>query len=383
MAAGNFAGNFLTAFSQARAFRERREQDEREKKAKVQLFEIQLEREKNAAAREQQQQSAMQDVFSRLNGGAPLQSNPGVTLGDPRPQMSLAEMLADAGMQGTLLKAGIASPGEIIQATAPPKPTERTRFLQELAENPRLAALDRAQRASGATSVSVNTGEKLGRIPEGYYFDGQRLTKIPGGPGTAGQKATDSAFAPEYAEWVSGGFADVQKGLTQLRWAAQALESGKNVTGPWLGKVPDWAKTVINPQSVATRQAVEEVVQRNLRLVLGGQFAQKEGEALIARAYNEQLPEAENAARVNRLITQIDQAAKAKQEAAAYFAEHGTLEGFTGKLWRMSDFNPEGERGASGSFALPAGIPADSVQVGTSGGKPVYKTPDGRMLIVE
>lgn len=341
MDVGNFASGFLGAFGQAKAIKQEKEQNDREKKARLQLFELQLEREKSQQAQQAQQQGAMQDVFSRLQGGSPLQSNPGVTLGDPRPQMSLSEMLADAGMQGTLVKAGLASPAEIVKANAPPELPGDIRSLMELQKRPDLAALKAQLNASGATSVNVDTGGKLGRIPEGYYFDGQKLSKIPGGPGTAGQKATDSAFAPEYAEWVSGGFADVQKGLTQLQGAAQALESGQNVTGPWLGKVPDWAKTIINPKSVATRQAVEEVVQRNLRLILGGQFAQKEGELLIARAYNEQLPEKENAARVNRLITQIDQAARAKQEAAAYFAEHGTLEGFTGKLWRMSDFNPE------------------------------------------
>lgn len=38
---------------------------------------------------------------------------------------------------------------------------------------------------------------------------------------------------------------------------------------------------------------------------------------------------------------------------------------------------------ASVQSSLPPGIPAGSVQIGTSQGKPVYKTPDGRQLIVE
>jgi len=42
---------------------------------------------------------------------------------------------------------------------------------------------------------------------------------------------------------------------------------------------------------------------------------------------------------------------------------------------------PKSPQSASGSI-LPKGIPAGSKQIGTSGGKPVYQTPDGRKLIV-
>lgn len=378
---GNFAAGFLGAFTAAKNQKKQREQDEQEQKAKVKLFEIQLAREKAALAREQEQQGAMQDVFSRLQGGSRLQSNPNITLGDPRPQMTLTEMLADAQMQGTLMQAGLAGPQDIVKANTPPEPPPGIRELMALDANPHLAALDLRRRTASASQVNVGTGEKYGKVPEGMRLvvgpEGPRLEKIPSPIGTMqtpGGKAVDSAFAPEYATWVAGGYADTQKGLEQLREAKKALDSGDNLTGPLVGAMPDKMRMFFNPKSVDTRQAVEEVVQRNLRNVLGGQFAQMEAAALISRAYNEQSTEKQNSKRVGRLITQIEQAAKAKQEAALYFQQNGTLDGFQGKLWTMADFSVD---------ELPEGIPEGARMIGTANGKPVYEAPDGKRYLVD
>src|SRR5690606_8783450 len=97
----------------------------------------------------------------------------------------------------------------------------------------------------------------------------------------------------------------------------------------------------------STKEKVEEVVQRNLRVILGAQFTEKEGERLISRAYNPRLSEAENKARVDRLIQQISEAAKAKLDAAQYFQQHGSLVGWKGRLPRMSDFDPEPPKGGT------------------------------------
>lgn len=157
-----------------------------------------------------------------------------------------------------------------------------------------------------------------------------------------GQEAVDKKFADEYVDFkAAGGFADVQKGLGQLNEVLGSLESGKGITGGFAEKLPiygDASRTVWNPEGQAVKDSVEEVVQRNLRLILGAQFTEKEGARLIARAYNPALGDAENAKRVRRLITQIGTAAKAKQEAADYFEQNGTLTGFKGKIYTSADF---------------------------------------------
>lgn len=174
---------------------------------------------------------------------------------------------------------------------------------------------------------------------------------------TEGQKAVDNEFAKDYVAYTAaGGFADVRKQLSQLRGVTSTLKSGKNITGPVVGRVPDLIGAWTNPEAISTREAVGEVVQRSLRQVLGAQFTEKEGERLIARAYNPALPEVENRKRVARLRIQLTQAAKAKDSAVRYFEKHGTLKGWKGKLPSLSDFDPESNRG------VPAQQKASQIQ---------------------
>lgn len=164
-------------------------------------------------------------------------------------------------------------------------------------------------------------------------------------PMTDAQKTVDKAFGKDYNEFVvSGGYADVAKQLDQLRGVVGELqgkgteENPKGVRASGArGLVPKVIRDVVMPKGAAIQDRVEDVVQRNLRLVLGAQFTEKEGERLIARAYNPRQPESENIKRLGRLITQIDEAAKAKAEAGAYYEQNGTLKGFKGKIYRSAN----------------------------------------------
>lgn len=162
-------------------------------------------------------------------------------------------------------------------------------------------------------------------------------------PQSPGDRTADTKFAEEHQAFITGGFADTQKQIGQLREVAEALRAAKpgTLTGPAIGIQPRSAMAVTAPNALAALEAVEEVAQRNLRVILGPQFTEKEGDKLISRVYNPMLSEAENLKRVERLITQIDEAAKAKLEASKYFMTHGTLKGWKGKTWTMKDFEPE------------------------------------------
>ncbi len=150
------------------------------------------------------------------------------------------------------------------------------------------------------------------------------------------EKAIDKQFAKDYNTFIAGGgFADAQKNINQLKEVRAELSRGANVTGPVVGRLP--FRDVFNPRAEAIQETVEEVVQRNLRLVLGAQFTEKEGERLISRAYNPKQPEAENIKRLDRLISQIDQAAQAKVRAGEYFEKNGTLKGFRGTQFTSPD----------------------------------------------
>ncbi len=150
---------------------------------------------------------------------------------------------------------------------------------------------------------------------------------------SVGQEALDRNFAKVYSEDIAGGaLSDAVTQLETLEQLANKLEKpeGKNFTGPWLGLVPESVRAYTNPDSVDAQNQVANIVQRSLRPILGAQFTEKEGENLIKRAYNPQLDEKTNAARLRKLANVARKMAQQKLEAAKYWEENGTLTGFQG-----------------------------------------------------
>ena len=134
----------------------------------------------------------------------------------------------------------------------------------------------------------------------------------------------------------------MQKGLSQLEIAKQTLQQQPEgrITGKLVGAQDDTGLLkYTNPAAQDTKEQVQEIAQRNLRLILGPQFTAKEGEALINRVYNPALPQSVNVKRLELLQEQMTSAAKTKQEAVDYYNANGTLKGFKGKLYNnASDF---------------------------------------------
>lgn len=153
----------------------------------------------------------------------------------------------------------------------------------------------------------------------------QQELRLKGPILTPGEEAMDKKFAEDMLEFNE---ADVRKGLTQLNEASTRLAKEEDLTGAIVGLMPKAFKDIANPDASEVQEAVEEVVQRNLRLVLGAQFTAQEGERLISRAFNPRLDQKENKKRVDRLIKSINDAMQLKLEQRNYFQRNGTLKGF-------------------------------------------------------
>lgn len=152
-----------------------------------------------------------------------------------------------------------------------------------------------------------------------------------GGSQTPLQKKIDEKFADKVVDWMDSR-SDTQKSLIQLKAAANMLKNSKNISGPLsslLSEAPIIGKR-INPEASRVKSAIEEVVQRNLRKVLGAQFTEKEGERLIQRAYDPSQSQEENALRVNRLITQIELHEKYMDEMAEHIKRGGSAMNYDG-----------------------------------------------------
>jgi len=160
-------------------------------------------------------------------------------------------------------------------------------------------------------------------------------------------KTDEKAAEDLLAFTVGGGFSDVQKNLSQLQLAKKTLEEAPegSITGKLVGVQDDTGVLkYTNPNAQNVKEQVQEIAQRNLRLVLGPQFTAKEGEQLINRVYNPALPQDINIQRLDLLQEQILNAAKAKQEAVDYYNKNRTLRGFKGKLYNnatdfLNDYN--------------------------------------------
>jgi hypothetical protein len=192
------------------------------------------------------------------------------------------------------------------------------------------------------------------------------VLSLPGGAVTLtpGEKQRDIDFAKDWSKFSDqGGFADSVKQISQLNSVLQQLRSGENVTGALTGLLMEISPPLANAYlsgAVSARQLVEDVVQRNLRVILGAQFTEKEGDRLIARAYNPSLKEEENARRLEGLMQQMIAAAEAKNNAGRYFEQFGTLKGYSGSLpsWASFDLTAESKE-FGGQDTAPAGVPPD------------------------
>jgi hypothetical protein len=168
--------------------------------------------------------------------------------------------------------------------------------------------------------------EKTGRKAAG---DGDGVGKL-----TPAQKAVDTKFSKEYTDFVSaGGSTTITKNLQMLDDAIKIIETEPDgATSGKLVGLSDKAGTISysHPKAAEAKDLIGGVAQSNLRAVLGGQFAAREGEQLLARAYNTAQPKKDNLNRLKALRKQIQDAADAKINASQYYEENGTLKGFKG-----------------------------------------------------
>jgi hypothetical protein len=147
---------------------------------------------------------------------------------------------------------------------------------------------------------------------------------------TEGTKAMDKDYAKEYNDWVSSGKSTVEKNLERLRNAKKVLESetGADYSGGFVGLVPDKLRKITNPNAIATRDDVRAAAQGALKATLGAQFTEKEGERIMNQAYDEQLPPAENAKRIQAAIDELTKNQGVNDSRARFWEQNKTLNGF-------------------------------------------------------
>jgi len=158
---------------------------------------------------------------------------------------------------------------------------------------------------------------------------------------TTGYEDADKLFQKDVAEWLAqGGFAGASRSLESVRRALEIIASGREISGLFVGRLPLFMQQMLygdDPKSV--KDAVDAETQKNLRLVLGAQFTQKEGEMMLRRGFDETAGEEENYRRVLSLYNELMARAAAKDEAVRYYIENKTLQGYEGPAWSTATYD--------------------------------------------
>ena len=164
------------------------------------------------------------------------------------------------------------------------------------------------------------------------------VSNVIGGELSPGFKKRDELFAEQALEWDTGGGVDALKQLTQIEDVIARIDRGENISGGVAGFAPDVVRAFVDPNAQDAKDTVEEVVQRNLKAVLGAQFAQNEGAELIKRAFNPKLSPEINRKRLKRLFTQMRLAGEQRKSMVEFFNTNGTLQGYSGRQPSATDF---------------------------------------------
>ena len=140
----------------------------------------------------------------------------------------------------------------------------------------------------------------------------------------------DETFAVKDLEWQTNDRATVYNNIANVRNALNVLQSGENVSGLDVGllKDYDWLQSGIFPAAANFKADIRDIVFQGLREKLGAQFTEREGDRLVAAAFNQNLSEEDNYARVQRLLDASMMVYEAKEGMSQYFNEFGTLDGY-------------------------------------------------------
>ena len=166
------------------------------------------------------------------------------------------------------------------------------------------------------------------------------------GPLTKGEISTDEKFGTFYVNYTEKGRGAKNIGNLENLEDAQAImeyaaKKGIRISGIDKGIIANrpTLSAFFNPEGVMSQERVANVIQQSLKEILGGQFTEREGIALIQRGYNASLPPEENLQRLLNLKAQVQQIIQSEQDAVEYYENNNkSLSGYKGKKYTPDDF---------------------------------------------
>jgi len=175
----------------------------------------------------------------------------------------------------------------------------------------------------------VAVGDEVVELKGFPRIDKQELYKL-----RPAQKVKDEAYAERQGEEGPEGRATRLSNLNKLTtalevWNEVAQKDGATVSRTRvLSFLPDKIQTAFQSKAVLAQNQVRSAIQSSLKEALGGAFTQKEGEALMARAFDLTTTQEINALLVTQAIKLAETMMRDRKAQEDYFDRNGTLVGF-------------------------------------------------------
>lgn len=143
-------------------------------------------------------------------------------------------------------------------------------------------------------------------------------------------KKIDEAFSQTYNKWINGEKSQMEANITNLSDKVDTLLSGEQeISGPITGRLRG---SIIGDtffsDSASFLADIDDLVFQSLKATLGAQFTEREAQALVRAAFNPNLQEEQNHARLMRLVQKVQSAYDNRNNAGEYYRANGTLKGF-------------------------------------------------------
>ena len=180
------------------------------------------------------------------------------------------------------------------------------------------------------------------------------------------QQAMDTKAGQNFATYnpniAKSNISKLERAIGQIE---NAIATGENIAGTAKSFLPEIMQNALNKGGVALKEAVESVIQLNLRETLGAQFTEKEGMLFMKRGYNPTGTDQENLIKVRDLLQKVKASADLEAKRYQYGTTHGTMQGFVPPM-------PSG---------ITSGADTNATQpTTTSSGNPFSSTPLGKIV---
>jgi hypothetical protein len=113
------------------------------------------------------------------------------------------------------------------------------------------------------------------------------------------------------------------KKMGQLQQVIDELHGGKGATTGQYWKKSDILRGIFAKDADAMKSKVDKIIQEDMKKILGGQFAQKEGEGILRRSFDMNLPSDVNARRLQDLVDMVSEANDLQKMMLTSMAQNG------------------------------------------------------------